>query len=86
MLKKLDKLPQLPEKNDKMKGPAHDTNHIVTGRVYNGLCVGSYWGSAEDKKSSLKALIDDGGVTTFVCLIGEVETEGYRKHMYPKYT
>ena len=67
-----------------MKGPAPDTNHIVPGRVYNGPCVGSYWGTADDKKSSLKALIDDG-VTTFVCLIGEVETEGYRENMYPKY-
>ena len=29
-------LPQLPEDNVKMTGPAPDTNHIIPGRVYNG--------------------------------------------------
>ena len=43
--KKLKDLPPLPESNEEMTGPAPDTNMIVPGRIYNGPCVGSYWGN-----------------------------------------
>jgi hypothetical protein len=76
----LNAFPRLPTSNEIMKGPTFRSNQLIPGMVYNGREPIGY--GFENQLGEVKDILN-GGITTFVCLVGEKDYEYFINHEYP---